>query len=125
MKKIIALMTIAVAALAVYSYSARMELNAIKEIKSMGSIKRELSDRKKPQDTSDFTYTKNAESDPSDFTSNKAESPLLEPTDTQLDDILERIKMLRQHLLFQPSQEWIDDVITAAEFEIKFYRENQ
>lgn len=109
MKKIVIFQAILIVFLVVYSYSSRLELRSLREIKSMGVVK------------SNVVYTSDVVGD-SHYDEPVAESVgLSEPFDVN-SDILERILMLRQHLLFQPSQEWVDDVITAAEFEIKNYR---
>lgn len=106
MKKVIVFQAIFIAFLIVYSYSSRLELRSIKEVKSMGV------------NSSRVVYTSGEDNRPYE------DQQLLEPSDVYLGDILERISMLRQHLSFQPSREWVDDVITAAEFEIKYYRGN-
>ena len=108
MNKIVVFLTLSTAALAVYSYSSRMELKAIKELKSMEAIQPSnavYTDFKPPQDP--------------------LQDPLHEPFDVQYGDVLERIEMLRQHLSFQPSHEWINNVMKAAELEIKLQRINQ
>jgi hypothetical protein len=43
---------------------------------------------------------------------------LCEPLESEFEDTLERIKMLRQHLSYDPSPEWVGSVIGAAEYEI-------
>lgn len=68
--------------------------------------------------------------DSSKYTSFKAQNKPLEPTLSELsepseieyEDVVERIKMLRSHLEYQPSPQWINNVITAAELEIKYLR---
>lgn len=105
MKKAVAILCIAVAGLAAYAYKISGELNETKEIKAeeiLGLIERQE------------MYTK----------LETEIEPLPEPTGTQQDDILERIEMLRQHIPFKPSPEWIREVITAAETEIKTLRGN-
>lgn len=44
---------------------------------------------------------------------------LSEPEDVKYSGALERIKMLRQHLQYRPSAEWIGGVIDSAEREIE------
>ena len=48
----------------------------------------------------------------------KLETETLKEPVPQSDDVLERINMLRQHLFYSPSSDWICDVVTAAELEI-------
>ena len=50
---------------------------------------------------------------------------LPEPYETTYADTLERIKILRQHLPYQPSTEWIENVINSAEVEIKSLQINR
>lgn len=112
MNKIVVFLTLSTAALAVYSYSSRMELKAIKELKSMEAIQ-----------PSNAVYTDFKP--PQDPLQDSLQDPLQEPSDVRYGDVLERIEMLRQHLSFQPSHEWINSVMKAAELEIKLQRINQ
>jgi len=106
-KKIVIFQAILIVFLVVYSYSSRLELRSLREIKSMGV-----------KDCS-VVYTSGVEE-----VVPVVVGSLPEPSDVVYGDILERISMLRHHLLFRPSRDWVDDVITAAEFEIKNYRNN-
>lgn len=108
MKKIVIFQAILIVFLVVYSYSSRLELRSLREIKSMGVI-----------DCS-VVYTSGVEE--VEEVVPVVVGSLQEPSHVVYGDILERISMLRHHLLFRPSRDWVDDVITAAEFEIKNYR---
>jgi len=102
MKKIIVILTIAVFGLAAHSYNLKTQLETVKEVK-FDEIIGVMNEREE-------MYTK------------LPTGSLPEPSGTESADVLERIEMLKQHVPYQPSPEWILDVINVAETEIKGLR---
>lgn len=103
MKKIVVIiLTIAVFGLAAHSHNLKTQLDTVKEVKA-AEILGAMNEREE-------MYTK------------LPTGTLPEPLGTESADVLERIEMLRQHVPYQPSPEWILDVINVAETEIKGLR---
>jgi len=102
MNKAMILLCIATAGISAYALKIRGDLNSLKEIKAK-EIVGMINDRQE-------MYTK------------LETATLPEPSGTETSDVLERIEMLRQHIPYQPSPDWIREVITAAEMEIRVLR---
>ena len=102
MKKTIVILTIAVFGLSAHSYNLKTQLETVKEVK-FDEILGVMNEREE-------MYTK------------LPTGTLPEPSGTESADVLERIEMLKQHVPYQPSPEWILNVINVAETEIKGLR---
>lgn len=98
MKKIVALCVLVLAGLSLYTCKIRRELHTTREMKAMEILS---------------LMGRPAES----YTALETQA-LPEPQDTKDSDILERIRMLKDHLVYNPSPEWIQEVISESEIEI-------
>lgn len=99
-----ALIALTIATLAVFAtIGQNLKLRAeLKELKELAEIKEK--ETTEPQQYSNEITTIGT---------------LDEPSESAYADIFERIEMLRQHLPYQPSAEWIENVINSAEIEIR------
>ena len=105
MKKIVAFCVFALLCLSFYTHRISCDLQAAKKIKAM-EIVGLMESRSRPVET----YV-------------RLETRMLpEPTDTKGADVLERIRMLKEHLAYDPSPEWIREVVTESELEIERLR---
>lgn len=106
MKKIVALCVLALVGLSLYTYKIGCELHATRQVKAeeiVGLMEQRVGLREE-------TYV-------------RLETRMLpEPTDTKGADVLERIRMLKEHLAYDPSPKWIREVVTESELEIERLR---
>lgn len=103
-----ALIALTIATLAVFAtigqnLKLRAELKELKELKELAEINTKETTEHQKQYSSEITTI----------------GTLAEPSESAYADIFERIEMLRQHLPYQPSAQWIENVINSAEIEIR------
>ena len=108
MKKILALCVLALVGLSLYTYKISCELRATKEVKvtEIVGLMERIMNENRPAETYVGLET----------------STLPEPGDMKGADVLERLKMLKEHISFGPSPEWIREVLAESEMEIERLR---